>query len=184
MRITQRLTTLVMGVIMALAIICAPALAQVSSICALTDTSVKYEAIYDGELDAVVLAEGTKFCVKAGPDNTGELVSDGETPLIVYVEEAGIRVGNDNVPAVSHYVIYEVEPTPEPPVEPTPNPEPPVEPTPEPEEPTETPIPVEPDEGPGDGAKELPKTGLGSTLALLAGGLGSVGFGTRMLRRK
>jgi len=60
----------------------------------------------------VVLPAGTEFCVKAGPFATGVLIADGTTTLLQYVEQAGITVGegDENVPDVSYYVVYEYAP--------------------------------------------------------------------------
>lgn len=125
------------------------------------------------------------MCVKAGPYATGQVVADGTRALTDYVRDAGIRVGNDNVPGVSYYIVYSTPPPDngEDPVE-----EPPVEePTEEPQEqpvevdtddstdrsneseaPSATPKPVERDELAYTGATEFLLVVLG--LALMATG--------------
>jgi hypothetical protein len=67
-----------------------------------------YEVVakYDGNHNAIVPDAGAHICVKAGPHATGIFVADGTTSLHAYVEAAGIRVGNDNVPDVSYYIVY------------------------------------------------------------------------------
>lgn len=88
----------------------------------------KFEAVGDN-LNDYVPEEGTRFCVKAGGEATVILIADGETSLIEYVEAAGIRVGQGNVPDVSYYVVYREDssgeeetasPTPTPTPSPTP----------------------------------------------------------------
>lgn len=70
--------------------------------------SGEYEDVqkFEGEHNTVVPDAGTYICVKAGSYATGIIVADGTTSLRAYVEAAGIRVGNDNVPDVSYYVVY------------------------------------------------------------------------------
>ena len=72
----------------------------------------------EGNYNGLVIAEGTVFCVKAGPDAGGTQTADGVTPLIGYVSWT---VGQGNTPDVSYYVVYSV-PGDDPPVEPTPEP--------------------------------------------------------------
>ena len=68
---------------------------------------VKTESVTDGDLDDVVLAEGTEFCVKSSTEATGTLTADGETTLCEYLLEAGIVGGNpDECSNVSHYIVY------------------------------------------------------------------------------
>lgn len=80
----------------------------------------KVEAKGD-DLNDIVLDAGTLFCVKGSTDATGILEADGETSLVVYLDN-----GHD----VSYYVVYEEEasssqspkPTPTMSVAPTPTP--------------------------------------------------------------
>lgn len=90
-----------------------------------------------GDLNDIVLAAGTEFCVKGATDATGVLLADGETTLYEYLNN-----GHD----VSYYVVYSTpsqtpQPTPEPTIAPTP-------------EPTETPS-TEPTPTPSDGPPGL-----------------------------
>jgi hypothetical protein len=91
----------------------------------------KVESVVDGDLDGVVLDEGTLFCVKGGnQDATGYLTADGTTTVGEYLP------GKYNV---SYYITYEgVDPSATPPI--TPSPEPSVSPTPSP---STTPAPSE-----------------------------------------
>jgi len=59
----------------------------------------------------VILPAGTILCVKAGDHATGVEIADGSTTLKEYVEAAGITVGNDQVPDVSYYIVYQSEPS-------------------------------------------------------------------------
>jgi LPXTG-motif cell wall-anchored protein len=56
--------------------------------------------VQTGNLDGVVLAAGTIFCVKAGTGTTGIVTADGVKTLKQYAEAAGISSG------VSHYTTY------------------------------------------------------------------------------
>lgn len=97
------------------------------------DGGVKIEG-NASELNEVVLVEGTSFCVKAGPGNTGIRVADGAKTLCDYLIEAGIEGGNSGTcKDVSYYRVYSTPtPTPTPTSTPTitPTPTPIVTPTP------------------------------------------------------
>jgi hypothetical protein len=75
----------------------------------------KVEATND-ELNGIVLAEGTEFCVKAGTETTGEestgtLIANGKSTLCDYLIEAGILDGSgETCKDVSYYVVYEYAP--------------------------------------------------------------------------
>lgn len=106
---------------------------------------VKTEAEGDELMNGLVLEEGTIFCVKAGPRNTGTLVADGESTLCAYLIEAGITAGRgDTCKAVSYYTVYLAStPTPSPAPTDTPTSTPTPTPTSEPTAtPTSTPVPT------------------------------------------
>jgi len=93
--------------------------------------------------DDVVLPAGTILCVKAGDHATGVEIADGSTTLKEYVEAAGITVGNDQVPDVSYYIVYQSEPS-EPAATGEPSDDPSSDPSSEPSEPAATGEPSEP----------------------------------------
>jgi len=86
---------------------------------------------------SIVLEAGLIVCIKAGDDNTGTFTTDGESTLAEYIEASGLLNNGGQVPNVSHYVVYDAEPTPTPTPVVTPTPD--VTPTPPP---TPTPTPV------------------------------------------
>lgn len=141
----------------------------------------KVEAQGD-ELNGIVLAAGTQFCVKGSTDATGILTADGETSLVTYLGN-----GHD----VSYYVVYEVEPTEPPPTEPPPTEPPPTEPP-----PTEPPPPGDewtPSWTPSDVGQvpvgetppgDLAHTGISGWVIVAAGALTALGLSALALARR
>ena len=60
----------------------------------------------EGRNNDFVPPDGMEFCVKASTQTTGRQTGDGTTPLIAFVEAAGIMNDNDQPHDVSYYVVY------------------------------------------------------------------------------
>lgn len=65
--------------------------------------NTKIQANPDGSLDSIVLAAGTRFCVKGSTKESGLLIADGTTTLKVYL---GSFNQNNQLQSVSYYVVY------------------------------------------------------------------------------
>jgi LPXTG-motif cell wall-anchored protein len=160
--------------------------AQATEHCPDHTTADKTE-VFKGFGPTITFEAGTEFCVKAGTQASGKLVSDGSPYTVTWLNQGG------QTPDISYYVVYSVPPVTEPPVTEPPVTEPPV-----PEEPTvpETPeqpeVPVAPEapEAPAPPAPEaapqsLPTTGSENwIMAALAAALIAAGGGATWLSRR